>query len=415
MLTENTAPTQLRTSGWYMTPAIHLTKGREKSLRRKHPWIFSRGIEKVTGEPEMGETVDVFAHSGQWLAKAAFSPKSQIRARVWSFDKSDKIDQSFFEKRIRDAQLLREDIIARDGLTGYRLIAAESDGLPGITIDKYDNFLVCQLLSAGAEHNKATIVNALIACFPNHNIYERSDVSVRKKEGLEEIVGVLHGDLPPKFVTIEENGVKINVDIVNGHKTGFYLDQRDSRLQAMKYVKDKEVLNCFSYTGGFGLYALKGGAKRVINADVSQPALDTAKFNAEANGFDISKKRAVFLNADVFKLLREYRDQGTKFDVVIMDPPKFAESKSQLNGACRGYKDINMLAMQILNPGGTLLTYSCSGLMESDLFQKIIADAAVDAGRNVKFVERFEQAADHPVDTAYPEGFYLKGFACKVL
>lgn len=274
---------------------------------------------------------------------------------------------------------------------------------------------MCQLLSAGAEHNKATIVNALIACFPNHNIYERSDVSVRKKEGLEEIVGVLHGDLPPKFVTIEENGVKINVDIVNGHKTGFYLDQRDSRLQAMKYVKDKEVLNCFSYTGGFGLYALKGGAKRVINADVSQPALDTAKFNAEANGFDISKKRAVFLNADVFKLLREYRDQGTKFDVVIMDPPKFAESKSQLNGACRGYKDINMLAMQILNPGGTLLTYSCSGLMESDLFQKIIADAAVDAGRNVKFVERFEQAADHPVDTAYPEGFYLKGFACKVL
>lgn len=398
-----------------MTPAIHLTKGREKSLRRKHPWIFSRGIEKVTGEPEMGETVDVFAHSGQWLAKAAFSPKSQIRARVWSFDKSDKIDQSFFEKRIRDAQLLREDIIARDGLTGYRLIAAESDGLPGITIDKYDNFLVCQLLSAGAEHNKATIVNALIACFPNHNVYERSDVSVRKKEGLEETVGVLHGDLPPKFVTIEENGVKINVDIVNGHKTGFYLDQRDSRLQAMKYVKDKEVLNCFSYTGGFGLYALKGDAKRVINADVSQPALDTAKFNAEANGFDISKKRAVFLNADVFKLLREYRDQGTKFDVVIMDPPKFAESKSQLNGACRGYKDINMLAMQILNPGGTLLTYSCSGLMESDLFQKIIADAAVDAGRSVKFVERFEQAADHPVDTAYPEGLYLKGFACKVL
>ncbi|MBD1556793.1 methyltransferase domain-containing protein [Vibrio sp. S9_S30] len=398
-----------------MTPAIHLTKGREKSLHRKHPWIFSRGIEKVTGEPKIGETVDVFAHSGQWLAKAAFSPKSQIRARVWSFDKADKIDQPFFEKRIRDAQRLRDDIIQRDGLTGYRLIAAESDGLPGVTIDKYDNFLVCQLLSAGAEHNKAAIVNALIECFPNHNIYERSDVSVRKKEGLEETVGVLHGDLPPKFVTIEENGIKINVDIVNGHKTGFYLDQRDSRLQAMKYVENKEVLNCFSYTGAFGLYALKGGAKRVINADVSQPALDTAKFNAETNGFDISKKRAVFLNADVFKLLREYRDQGTKFDVVIMDPPKFAESKSQLNGACRGYKDINMLAMQILNPGGTLLTYSCSGLMENDLFQKIIADAAVDAGRSVKFVERFEQAADHPVDTAYPEGFYLKGFACKVL
>ncbi len=396
-----------------MTCAIYLVKGRDKSLRRKHPWVFSRGIQKVEGEPSLGETVDVYSNDGQWLAKAAYSPNSQIRARVWSFEK-EEIDTAFFVKRIQQAQMLRDDFIERDGLTGYRLIAAESDGLPGITIDKYENYLVCQLLSAGAEYQKETLVNALITVFPDCHVYERSDVAVRKKEGLEERVGVLHGELPPKSVIIEENGIKIKVDIVNGHKTGFYLDQRDSRFQSMKYVKDKEVLNCFSYTGGFGLYALKGGAKRVINADVSQPALDTAKFNAELNEFDISKKRAVFLNADVFKLLREYRDQGTKFDVVIMDPPKFADSKAQLTGACRGYKDINMLAMQILKPGGTLLTYSCSGLMEQALFQKIIADAALDAGRDVKFVERFEQAADHPTDTAYPEGFYLKGFACKV-
>ncbi|GLR04168.1 ribosomal RNA large subunit methyltransferase I [Vibrio hyugaensis] len=397
-----------------MTAAIYLVKGREKSVKRKHPWIFSRGISKVEGEPALGETVDVFTHDGKWLAKAAYSPESQIRARIWSFEK-EEINKAFFVKRFNNAQLLREDIIERDGLTGYRLIAAESDGMPGVTIDRYQNFFVCQLLSAGAEYNKQAIVDALVECFPDYNVYERSDVAVRKKEGLKETTGVLHGEEPPKSVVIEENGVKISVDIVGGHKTGFYLDQRDSRQQAMKYVKDKEVLNCFSYTGGFGLYALKGGAKRVINADVSQPALDTAKFNAELNEFDISKKRAVFLNADVFKLLREYRDQGTKFDVVIMDPPKFAESKAQLNGACRGYKDINMLAMQILNPGGTLLTYSCSGLMDQVLFQKIIADAAVDANRQVKFVERFEQAADHPTDTAYPEGFYLKGFACKVL
>ncbi|EHI9272069.1 methyltransferase domain-containing protein [Vibrio vulnificus] len=397
-----------------MSAAIYLVKGREKSVVRRHPWIFSRGIDRVEGNPQLGETVDVYGHDGKWLAKAAYSPESQIRARVWSFEKQD-INKAFFVKRIQDAQLLREDVIERDGLTGYRLIAAESDGMPGVTIDRYQNFFVCQLLSAGAEHQKQNIVDALIEVFPDCNVYERSDVSVRKKEGLQETTGVLHGEMPPKSVVIEENGVKISVDIVGGHKTGFYLDQRDSRQQAMKYVKDKEVLNCFSYTGGFGLYALKGGAKRVINADVSQPALDTAKFNAELNTFDISKKRAVFLNADVFKLLREYRDQGTKFDVVIMDPPKFAESKAQLNGACRGYKDINMLAMQILNPGGTLLTYSCSGLMDQVLFQKIIADAAVDAGRSVKFVERFEQAADHPTDTAYPEGFYLKGFACKVL
>lgn len=397
-----------------MSASIYLAKGREKSVIRRHPWIFSRGIDKVEGNPQLGETVDVLAHDGKWLAKAAYSPESQIRARVWGFEKQD-INKAFFVKRLQDAQLLRQEVIERDGLTGYRLIAAESDGMPGVTIDRYQNFFVCQLLSAGAEHQKQNIVDALVEVFPDCNVYERSDVAVRKKEGLKETTGVLHGELPPKSVVIEENGVKISVDIVGGHKTGFYLDQRDSRQQAMKYVKDKEVLNCFSYTGGFGLYALKGGAKRVINADVSQPALDTAKFNAELNEFDISKKRAVFLNADVFKLLREYRDQGTQFDVVIMDPPKFAESKAQLNGACRGYKDINMLAMQILRPGGTLLTYSCSGLMDQVLFQKIIADAAVDAGRSVKFVERFEQAADHPTDTAYPEGFYLKGFACKVL
>ncbi|HDY7698019.1 TPA: class I SAM-dependent methyltransferase [Vibrio vulnificus] len=397
-----------------MSAAIYLVKGREKSVVRRHPWIFSRGIDRVEGNPQLGETVDVYGHDGKWLAKAAYSPESQIRARVWSFDKQE-INKAFFVKRIQEAQLLREDVIVRDGLTGYRLIAAESDGMPGVTIDRYQNFFVCQLLSAGAEHQKQNIVDALIEVFPDCNVYERSDVSVRKKEGLQETTGVLHGEMPPKSVVIEENGVKISVDIVGGHKTGFYLDQRDSRQQAMKYVKDKEVLNCFSYTGAFGLYALKGGAKRVINADVSQPALDTAKFNAELNEFDISKKRAVFLNADVFKLLREYRDQGTTFDVVIMDPPKFAESKAQLNGACRGYKDINMLAFEILKSGGTLLTYSCSGLMDLALFQKIIADAAVDAGRTVKFVERFEQAADHPVDTAYPEGFYLKGFACKVI
>jgi 23S rRNA (cytosine1962-C5)-methyltransferase len=396
-----------------MPCSIILNKGRDKSLRRRHPWIFSRGINRVEGEPKLGETVDVLSANGEWLAKAAYSPNSQIRARVWSFDKID-IDLTFFIKRLEMAKMLREETILREGATGYRLVAAESDGLPGITIDVFDNYLVCQLLSAGAEYHKQTITQALNAVFPDCSIYERSDVAVRKKEGLEESTGVLFGEMPPELVQIEEHGVKINVDIKAGHKTGFYLDQRDSRFRSMKYVENKEVLNCFSYTGGFGLYALKGGAKRVINADVSQPALDLAKKNALDNGFDISKKRAVFLNADVFKLLREYRDQGTRFDVVIMDPPKFVSSKNNLTSGANGYKDINRLAMEILNPGGTLLTYSCSGLMSTDLFQKVIADAALDAGRSVKFIERFEQAADHLVDTAYPEGFYLKGFACKV-
>ncbi|OEF59993.1 23S rRNA methyltransferase [Enterovibrio norvegicus] len=394
-----------------MNPSVYLVKGREKSLRRRHPWIFSRGIQRVEGKPSLGQTVDVYDHQGQWMARGAFSPNSQIRVRVWSFEQ-EEIDVAFFQKRLQEAQGLRDVLAARDGLTGYRLIAAESDGLPGITIDRYGDFMVCQLLSAGAETQKKNLVEALVALYPKCSIYERSDVSVRKKEGLKERTGVLHGDMPPASVVIEENGIKISVDITGGHKTGFYLDQRDSREAAVKYVNGKRVLNCFCYTGGFGLYSLKGNAAEVINVDVSQPALDIAKTNAEMNGFDVSK--AKFVNADVFKLLREYREKGEKFDVVIMDPPKFAESKSQLTGACRGYKDINMLAMQILNPGGTLLTYSCSGLMDNGLFQKIIADAALDAHRSVQFVERFEQAADHPIDSAYPEGFYLKGFACYV-
>ncbi|KJF85862.1 class I SAM-dependent methyltransferase [Photobacterium phosphoreum] len=395
-----------------MTASIYLVKGREKSLRRRHPWIFSRGIDRVEGKPELGETVDVYDNKGEWLARGAYSPQSQIRVRVWTFNKNEAIDVNFFVNRLNAAQSLRDVLAARDGLTGYRLIAAESDGLPGITIDRYQDYLVCQLLSAGAEAQRDVLIEALRQCYPSCNIYERSDVSVRKKEGLKQRTGVLHGEEPPKFVTIEENGVKINVDIVGGHKTGFYLDQRDSREASVKYVNGKRVLNCFCYTGGFGLYALKGGASEVINVDVSQPALDTAQLNAEMNGYPV--ENAQFVNADVFKLLREYRERGELFDVVIMDPPKFAESKSQLVGACRGYKDINMLAMQILNPGGMLLTYSCSGLMDNGLFQKIIADAALDAHREVQFIERFSQAADHPLDSAYPEGFYLKGFACYV-
>lgn len=396
-----------------MSARIILAKGREKSLLRRHPWIFSGAIERVEGKPLSGETLDVFDKGGNWLARAAWSADSQIRGRVWTFDRDEQIDQDFFVRRLQQAQQWRNVVAARDDLTGYRLIAGESDGLPGITIDRYDNFLVLQLLSSGAEFQRLNLMNALRECYPECNIYERSDVAVRKKEGLKQVTGLLHGEEPPKLLPIRENGVQILVDIKEGHKTGFYLDQRESRLAASRYVNGKKVLNCFCYTGAFGLFALKGNCKQVVNVDVSQPALDIARQNAELNGFDMS--RAEFVRADVFKLLREYREQGEKFDVIIMDPPKFIENKGQLAGGCRGYKDINMLAMQLLNPGGTLLTYSCSGLMESGLFQKILADAALDAKREVQFVEQFTQAADHPVLSAYPEGLYLKGFACRVI
>ncbi len=396
-----------------MSLSITLAKGKEKALLRRHPWIFSGAIKKVTGNAVSGDTIDVMDHQGNWLAKAAWSPSSQIRARVWSFNQEEQIDLDFFKNKLLQAQSLRDELIASKGLSAYRLIAGEADGLPGITIDKYNQILVCQLLSAGAEFNKAIIVAALNDLYPGCAVYERSDVAVRKKEGLEQTKGLLCGELSESLIEIEENnGTKILVDIVEGHKTGFYLDQRDNRVIASRYVKDKSVLNCFCYTGTFGVYALKGGASSVENVDVSQPALDLAKRNAELNGLDLS--RAEFTKKDVFQLLRDYRDQAKKFDVIILDPPKFAENKSQVVKACRGYKDINMLAMKLLNPGGTLLTFSCSGLISGELFQKVVADAAVDAGRDAYIVERMSQAGDHPVLTSYPEGFYLKGLVVKV-
>ena len=350
---------------------------------------------------------------GKWLARGAYSPSSQIRARVWSFDRDEAIDNAFFERRLQQAQTWREWLAARDGLDSYRLIAGESDGLPGVTIDRFGDFFVLQLLSAGAEYQRAAIVSALQTLFPNCAIYDRSDVAVRKKEGLELAQGPVVGELPPALLPITEHGMQLLVDIQGGHKTGYYLDQRDSRLATRRYVADKRVLNCFSYTGGFAISALMGGCRQVVSVDTSQEALDVARQNVELNKLDLSK--AEFIRDDVFKLLRKYRDAGEKFDVIVMDPPKFVENKSQLMGACRGYKDINMLAIQLLNPGGILLTFSCSGLMTTDLFQKIVADAALDAGRDVQFIEQFRQAADHPVIATYPEGLYLKGFACRIM
>lgn len=390
-----------------------LAKGREKSLLRRHPWVFSGAVARMEGKAAPGETIDIVDHQGKWLARAALSPASQIRARVWTFDPNETIDIAFFTRRLTQAQQWRDWLAKKDGLDSYRLIAGESDGLPGVTIDRFGNFLVLQLLSAGAEYQRPALVSALQACYPECSIYDRSDVAVRKKEGMELAQGPVSGELPPDLLAIEEHGMKLLVDIKGGHKTGYYLDQRDSRFATRRYVEDKRVLNCFSYTGGFAVSALIGGCRQVISVDTSQDALDVAKQNVELNQLDLSK--AEFVRDDVFKLLRKYRDQGETFDVIVMDPPKFVENKSQLHGACRGYKDINMLAIQLLNPGGILLTFSCSGLMTTDLFQKIVADAATDAGRDVQFIEQFRQAADHPVIASYPEGLYLKGFACRVM
>ncbi|HGW6116951.1 23S rRNA (cytosine(1962)-C(5))-methyltransferase RlmI [Serratia marcescens] len=396
-----------------MTVRLFLAKGREKSLLRRHPWVFSGAVQRVEGKAHSGETIDILDSQGKWLARGAYSPESQIRARVWTFQKDEEINIDFFIRRLQQAQSWRDWVAQRDGLDGYRLIAGESDGLPGITIDRFQNFLVLQLLSAGAEYQRPALLSALQHCYPECSIYDRSDVAVRKKEGLPLAQGPVLGDLPPELLPITEHGMKLLVDIQQGHKTGFYLDQRDSRLAARNYSAGRRVLNCFSYTGAFAVSALMGGCAQVISVDTSQAALDIARQNVELNKLDLNK--AEFVRDDVFQLLRNYRTQGEKFDLIIMDPPKFVENKNQLASACRGYKDINMLALQLLNPGGILLSFSCSGLMPTDLFQKILADAAVDAGRDVQFIEQFRQAADHPVIATYPEGLYLKGFACRVM
>ncbi|AWV44483.1 23S rRNA (cytosine(1962)-C(5))-methyltransferase [Hafnia alvei] len=396
-----------------MTARLFLAKGREKSLLRRHPWVFSGAVTRVEGNAASGETIDVCDFQGKWLARAAFSPQSQIRARVWTFDQQEAVDRDFFINRLQTAQQWRTWLAERDDLTGYRLIAGESDGMPGITIDRFQNFIVLQLLSAGAEYQRANLLAALQHCYPECSIYDRSDVAVRKKEGLPLAQGLVLGDEPPALLPIREHGMQILVDIKEGHKTGFYLDQRDSRLAARRFSANAKVLNCFSYTGAFAVSALMGGCEHVISVDTSQAALDVARQNVELNQLDLSK--AEFVRDDVFQLLRKYRDEGRKFDLIIMDPPKFVENKSQLAGACRGYKDINMLAMNLLNSGGILLSFSCSGLMPIELFQKILADAAIDAGRDVQFIEQYRQAADHPVIASYPEGLYLKGFACRVV
>ncbi|MBU2882231.1 class I SAM-dependent methyltransferase [Psychrosphaera sp. B3R10] len=391
--------------------AIIIKNDRVKAVKRKHPWIFSKAIKEVIGDPQLGETVDLLDENNKWLAKAAYSPHSQIRARIWSFEQNQEIDIDFFKAKIERALFIRQPMIKQAQTTGYRLLCAESDGIPGLTVDVYNTTLVCQILSAGVEANKDIIVEALKTVFPDHVIYERSDVDVRQKEGLKNRRGEIFGKLQSPII-IEENGIKAYVDVENGHKTGFYLDQRDNRKTLEKYVEGKTVLNCFSYTGTFGLTALKGGAKHVTQVDMSQSALDIAAKNIDLNNFDQAKVSLV--KHDVFKLLRKYREEGTKFDVIIMDPPKFAESKAQLRGACRGYKDINMIAMQLLNPGGIILSFSCSGLMEPSLFQKILADAALDAKRDMVFIEKLSQAQDHIISSVYPEGYYLKGFVAQV-
>lgn len=390
-----------------------LLPGKERSLLRRHPWIFAGSVGRLKGKARPGDTVHVLADDGRFLAKAAYSPESQIRARVWTFDEAEGIDDVFFKRRIAAAVARRRSLPELQGEEGLRLLHGESDGLPGIICDQFGDTLSLQLTSAGGEKWRQAIVNALLQATGCRRLYERSDSDVRGLEGLQPATGWLHGTAPEGELSIMENGVRLLVDVVGGHKTGFYLDQRENRLLTGRLAAGRSVLNCFCYTGGFSLQALAGGAASVLSIDSSGPALAAARRNVALNP-QLPAERAEWWEADVFTALRELRQQGRKFDLIILDPPKFAPSAAHADRAARAYKDINLLGFRLLNPGGLLFTYSCSGGIGGELFQKIVAGAALDAGVDARILRRLAAGPDHPVALAVPEGEYLKGLLCQV-
>ena len=395
-----------------ITSQVILKKNREKSVINRHPWIFSGAIQRVEGSPQNGDVVDVWDKNARFLARGIISLNSQIRVRILSWRHDEHIDADFWLRRVQRAVTGRAALKADPHTNAYRLIHGEADRLPGLIVDKYGPWLVAQFLSVAAERYKAEIIAALAECAAPQGIYERSDTYTRELEGLVPVTGPLWGEVPPDQIEIEENGFRFLVNVKEGQKTGFFLDQRENRQKIMPYVSGKEVLNTFSYSGGFSVYAAAAGAERIMNVDTSEIAHKLAEQNMWLNGFDA--RDDIYAAADAFELLRAYRDQRWTFDTIILDPPKFARSASQIKTASRGYKDINLLAMKLLRPGGILVTFSCSGAIDTALFQKILFGAAVDAKRDVQILEYLRQGSDHPVLLTFPESAYLKGFICRV-
>jgi 23S rRNA (cytosine1962-C5)-methyltransferase len=396
-----------------MPAATLLVKpGREKSLFRCHPWVFSGSVSAVQGEPSSGETVDIRDTQGRFLARAAYSPHSQIRARVWTWDEAEQIDESFFRRRLQQSLSARQALLNPLPDGALRLVHAESDCIPGLIVDRYARTLVIQFLSAGPEYWRDLLADLCLELTGSEYLFERSDTDARRLEGLADRVGPLRGAVPPGTNIIQENGLLYQVDILHGHKTGFYLDQRLNRARVRDLSRDRDVLDCFSYTGGFTINALAGGASSVLSVDTSEPALLQLEHNLALNQLPLERSETI--DGDVFQLLRGFRDRGRNFDMIVLDPPKFAQSASQVQHAARGYKDINLLAFKLLRPGGLLVTFSCSGGISEDLFQKIVAGAALDAGVHAQIMERLSQSPDHPVALNFPEGAYLKGFVIRV-
>ncbi len=397
--------------------AIILKKGKEKSLLRRHPWVYDTAVARVEGKPLAGDTVRVLAHDGRFLAWAAYSPASTLRSRCWAWREDEVIDDAWFERKVREAVAARAPLKSRT--SAIRILFGEADGLPGLIADQYGDWVVTQFQSAGVEAHRELLGRLLMEATGARGVYDRSDAATRRREGLEVRSELLAGEEPPAVIEVEEDGVRYGVDVRVGHKTGFYVDQRESRLAAQRAAEEfrrihgrgLRALNCFCYTGGFSLALLKGGADEVVSVDSSEEALAMARANVERNDF---AGRAEWLCEDVFACLRRLRDAGEHFDLVILDPPKFASSHYHVDRAARAYKDINLNGLKLLEAGGELFTFSCSGAVDVDLFQKIIAGAVIDSGLNAWAVGRFGAGADHPLLMTCPEGEYLKGMRLEV-
>jgi 23S rRNA (cytosine1962-C5)-methyltransferase len=401
-----------------MSGTVILKRNRAKPVLQRHPWVFSGAIQRIEGEVADGDVVDVRDAGGNWLARGTLNRRSQILVRLLTWRQDEPVDLAFWQRRLERAIAARQ-ALARDPVTtAYRLVHAESDYLPGLIVDRYGEWLVVQFLTLGVERWKELLVDLLASLVDGvRGVYERSDVDVRAKEGLPKRTGPprtgpLWGEEPPEWVEVLENGHRFVVDVRQGHKTGFYLDQRENRARLPAFCDGAEVLDVFAYTGGFGVYAMGGGASQVTLVESSAPALDLARRNLALNGLD--RRGAEYVEGDVFSVLRGYRAQGRRFDVAVLDPPKFAHSERDVKRAARAYKDVNLLAFRLLRPGGVLFTCSCSGSVSADLFQKIVFGAAVDAERDAQIVGYLAQGADHPVALTFPQGAYLKGLICRL-
>ncbi len=395
-----------------MGGTVILKRNRAKPVLQRHPWVFSGAIERVEEDAADGDIVDVRDAGRNWLARGYFNRRSQITVRLLTWRQDERVDRAFWRRRLQQAVAARRSLADDRATTAYRLVHAESDYLPGLVVDRYGEWLVAQFLTLGVERWRDEVVGALVDLLAPRGIYERSDADMRAKEGLERRTGLLWGEEPPEVVGVLERGHRFLVDVRRGHKTGFYLDQRENRARLPAFCAGAEVLDGFAYTGGFGIYAAAGGATRVTLVDSSAPALELARRNFALNGFE--GRNVEYVDGDVFSVLRGYRAQGRLFDVVLLDPPRFARSEQEVKRAARAYKDVNLLAFQLLRPGGVLFTCSCSGAVSSALFQKIVFGAAVNAGREAQIIGHLVQGADHPVALTFPEGAYLKGLICRV-